>query len=68
MKIKESGRRDLSRKFGEVNYKVTQMLSGHEYFSKYLHRMGKTALPYCLYEEGEVIEDAERIVFECASG
>ena len=41
------------------------MLSGHGYFRKYLHRMGKTASPYCLYEEGEVIDDAEHIVFEC---
>ena len=28
--------------------------------------MGKTASPYCLYEEGELIEDAEYTVFECA--
>ena len=29
--------------------------------------MGKTiAFPYCLYEEAEVIENAERTVFECA--
>lgn len=56
----------IGRKFGEVNYYVTQMLSGHGYFRKYLHRMGKTASPYCLYEEGEVIDDAEHTVFECA--
>ena len=54
------------RKFGEVNYYVTQILSGHEYFRKYLHRMGKTAFPYCLYEEGKVIEDAEHTAFKCA--
>ena len=28
--------------------------------------MGKIAFPYCLYEEGEVIDDVERNVFECA--
>ena len=49
-----------------VNYYVTQMLSGHGYFRKYLHRMSKTASPYCLYEEEEVIDDAEHTVFECA--
>ena len=26
--------------------------------------MGKTATPYCLYEEGKVIDDAEYTVFE----
>ena len=28
--------------------------------------MGKTASPYCLYEEGEVIDDAEHTVFKYA--
>ena len=28
--------------------------------------MGKTASPYCLYEEGKIINDAEHAVFECA--
>ena len=32
-------------------------------FRIYLHRMGKTASPYCLYEEGKVIDDAEHTVF-----
>ena len=49
----------IDRKFGEVNYYVTQLLSGHGYFIKYLHRMGKTPSPYYLYEEGEIIDDAE---------
>ena len=54
----------IDRKFGEVNYYVTQILSGHIYFRKYLHRMGKTTFPYCLYEESEVVDDTEHIVFE----
>ena len=29
--------------------------------------MGKTASPYCLYEEGKIIDDAEHTVFKCAS-
>ena len=41
------------------------MLSGYGYFRKYLLRMGKTP-PYCLWEEGEVIDDAKHTVFECA--
>ena len=28
--------------------------------------MGRTASTYCLYEEREVIDDAEHTVFECA--
>ena len=38
----------------------------HGHFMKYLHRIGKTASPYCLYEDGEVIDDAGHNVFECA--
>ena len=38
----------------------------HRYFRKYLHRMVKAASPYCLYEEGEVIDDVEHTVFGCA--
>ena len=55
----------IDRKFEEVNYYVTQLLSGHRYFSKYLHKMGKTASPYCLHEEGEIIDDSEYTVFQC---
>ena len=49
-----------------VNYYITQLLSGHQYFKKYLHRMGKTASLYYLYEEEEIIDDAKHTVFECA--
>ena len=42
----------IGRKFGEVNYYATQVLSSHGYFRK--HRTGKAGSPYCLYEEGEV--------------
>ena len=53
----------IGQKFGEVNYYVTWKPSGHGYFRKYWYRMGKTASNYCLYEDGEVIDDT---VFECA--
>ena len=52
-------------KFEEVNYYITQMLSGHGYFIKYLYRMGKIASTYCLYGEGEVLDDTKHTVFEC---
>ena len=72
MKIDYGGRPNFSpdirpwigRNFEEVNYYITQTLSGHEYFRKHLHRMGKTAWPYCLYEEGEIIDVAEHIFVE----
>ena len=28
--------------------------------------MSKTAIPYCLYDEGQVIDYTEHTVFECA--
>ena len=48
-----------------VKYYATQMLSGHEYFGKYLHRKFTNPPPYCLYEEGEVIDYLEHSAFEC---
>ena len=56
----------IGRKFEEVNYYVTQMLSDHGYFRNYLHRLVKAASSYCLYEEGEVIDNAMHTVFEYA--
>lgn len=55
----------LNRNHGEVNYYLTQMISGHGYFRKYLHRMGKCDMPFCLYEETEVIDDAAHTFFTC---
>ena len=56
----------VSHTFGEMVHYITQMLSGHEYLKKYLHRVGRTASPFCLYEEGEIIDDTEHTVFEYA--
>ena len=68
----ERGRRPwIGRKFKEVNYYAKQMLSGHGYFRKQNileHRMGKIAFPYFLYEEGEIINDAEQNVFSVHAG
>lgn len=54
-----------NRKFGEVNFYVTQFLSGHGYFRKYLHRMGKVERPDCIYGDGQQ-DDAEHTFFQCA--
>lgn len=55
----------ISRKHGEVNYYLTQILSGHGYFRKYLHKMRKCSTPFCMYEEKEVVDDAEHTFFFC---
>ena len=55
----------MERKFEEVNYCLTQLLSGHGYFSKYLFKMGKMTRPTCIYDDAS-IDDAERIIlFHC---
>lgn len=54
----------INRKHGETNYYLTQMLSGHGYFQKYLHKMGKTGSPTCIYED-KCIDDAEHTFFDC---
>lgn len=59
-------RKWLSRQVGEVNYYITQMLSGHGYFRKYLHKMGKGNTPFCIYEAEDTIDDAEHTFFSCA--
>lgn len=53
------------RKHGDVNYYVTQMLTGHGYFRKYLHKMGKCSSSKCIYEEVEVEDDVEHTFFHC---
>lgn len=50
------------QKNGEVSYYITQMLPGHGYFRKYMHRMGKCSSPYCIYEEKETLDNATNIV------
>lgn len=55
----------LNRKCGDVNFYITQMLTGHGYFRKYLCLMRKCETPYCLYEESEATDTAEHTFFEC---
>ena len=44
---------------------MTQLLSGHGYFQKYLHRMGKTNSTLCIYGD-DCADDAEHTSFECS--
>ena len=47
-----------SQKFGEVDFYMTQLLSGHRYFKKYLHSMAKVEEPSCPYNDARE-DDAE---------
>jgi len=53
-----------NRKFGEVNYRLTQALSGHGCFPYYLHRIGKLDSPTCWYC-GHESDDAYHTIFIC---
>lgn len=39
----------VDREHGEVGYFVAQSLFGHRYFHFYLHKMGKSESPECIY-------------------
>lgn len=54
----------FNRGFGDVNYYLTQFLSGHGYFRKYLNRMGKANGPECIYGDSNE-DDAKHTVLEC---
>lgn len=58
-------RKWIDRGHGEVGYYITQMLSGHGYFRKYLHTMGKCSTPFCIYEGTDVEDDVEHTFFSC---
>lgn len=53
----------LQRKHGEVNFHLTQFLSGHGGYRSYLHRFGhddSNSCPVC-----DVQEDPQHAFFEC---
>ncbi|KAL1489506.1 hypothetical protein ABEB36_014390 [Hypothenemus hampei] len=47
----------------QTDYYVTQALTGHGIFGKYLHKIGKAESAACWYCGG--IDDAEHTIFEC---
>lgn len=51
----------LGRKHCEVDFYLTQMLTAHGYFRKFLHKIGKSNSPFSLYENDEHIDDSEHI-------
>lgn len=54
----------MNRKHGEVNFHLTQFLSGHGCYRKYLYRFGHAGSPFCP-ECTDVEETPEHVVFEC---
>jgi Reverse transcriptase (RNA-dependent DNA polymerase) len=53
----------IERPHGEVNFHMTEFLSGHGGFREYLHRIGRAASPNC--PQCKVIESPEHCFFEC---
>lgn len=54
----------IGRKFGDVNFYVTQFLTGHGYFRRYLYNMNRVRTPDCKYC-GHERDDAEHTFFVC---
>jgi hypothetical protein len=52
------------REHGEIGHHLTQVLTGHGCFGRYLHRIGKAESPNCWYCE-EVEDDVEHTIFHC---
>lgn len=46
----------------ETNYYLSQILSPHGYFRKYLHTVGKVGNPECIYADND-IDEAEHTFF-----
>lgn len=53
----------LNRPFGEVDYYLTQALTGHGCFRKFLHHRRRCETPFCPYCDHE--DDVEHTLFVC---
>lgn len=53
-----------TRAHGEINFQLTQFLSGHGCFKQYLHRFGHARSPLCP-ECRDIEETPEHVVFTC---
>lgn len=53
-----------TRRHGDINYHLTQLLSGHGCFREYLYKYKHVDDPNCLYCEGRT-ESAEHVLMEC---
>lgn len=55
----------LDRGHGDLDYYITQLLSGHGCFRSYLCRFGHDSDPFCPSCDGNVVEDAYHVFFTC---
>jgi len=55
----------IGRKHGEVNFHLTQLLSGHGCFRSYLKRFGHDTTDECPSCGRHKVEDAHHVIFEC---
>jgi Reverse transcriptase (RNA-dependent DNA polymerase)/Endonuclease-reverse transcriptase len=54
----------IGRKHGTLCFHLTQLLTGHGCFGKYLHKIGKETTPGC-YHCSANFDDAAHTIFEC---
>lgn len=54
----------INREEGEINFEITQVLTGHGVFKHYLWRMAKTKNPECQYCKAE-FQDQLHILYAC---
>lgn len=54
----------INRDHGEVNFYLTQFLTGHGMFYSYLYKCRRKSSPYCIYCPSEV-DSAEHTFFSC---
>ena len=55
----------LNRQHGEVDFFLTQLLSGHGFFREYLHKRGFASSAQCP-ECGLAEQTAEHVFFDCS--
>ncbi|KAL4097352.1 hypothetical protein QTP88_022145 [Uroleucon formosanum] len=57
-------RKWIDRRFGETDFHLTQLLTGHGCFGDYLHKRKKREDPACV-DCGSPVDDAEHTLFKC---
>lgn len=54
----------VERRHGQVNFYLTQFLTGHGVFQEFLEKIGKATSRACMYCDGKK-DDARHTIFEC---
>ena len=55
----------MNRGHGELNFHLTQVMSGHGCFNQYLHKMGIKESPVCSHCDQGQVDDPRHTLFEC---